>query len=222
MGTCPLVNPRLATTLTKVPTGVPIPDIRDQLYEAAENVLLRDGPDALTSRAVTTEAAVAKGILHRHFRDFDGFLAAFVLSHIERLDAPAADLRAAAGSATVAENLARALAAALSPSALRIISLVCWRGELLSRLRLTSPTGIPLATEITKMIATYLTAERGLGRIPLGTDVDALAALLVGGAHLRAAGRDDLLMQPESLRDLLEVVIESLSPHRPRRGASKP
>jgi AcrR family transcriptional regulator len=189
-----------------VPTGVPIPDIREQLYMAAESVLLRDGPDALTSRAVTTEAGVAKGILHRYFRDFDGFMAAFVLSHIERLDQRAADLRAAAGSATVAENLARALAAAVSPSAVRIISLVCSRPELLARLRLASPTGVPLATEITKMVAAYLTAERGLGRIPLQADVDALAVLLVGGAHLRASGRDDLLIQPEDLDDLLDAV----------------
>ena len=72
---------------SKVPTGIPIRDIRDQLFDAAERVLLRDGPSALTSRAVTTEAGVAKGILHRHFPDFDAFLAALVLTHIERLDA---------------------------------------------------------------------------------------------------------------------------------------
>jgi AcrR family transcriptional regulator len=204
-----------------VPTGVPIPDIRDQLYVAAESVLLRDGPDALTSRAVTTEAGVAKGILHRHFRDFDGFLAAFVLSHIERLDTPAAELRAAAGTATVAENIAGALAAALSPSAIQIISLVCSRRELLRRLRLTSPTGIPLATEISRMIAAYLTAERGLGRIPIQTDVDSLAVLLVGGAHQRAAGLDDRAIQPDELRDLLEAVIGRAARHRAGRVTSR-
>jgi AcrR family transcriptional regulator len=217
----PTRQPALPRATTKVPTGVPIPDIRDQLYVAAESVLLRDGPDALTSRAVTTEAGVAKGILHRHFRDFDGFLAAFVLSHIERLDTLAGDLRAAAGTATVAENVAGALAAALSPSALGIISLVCSRRELLSRLRLTSPTGIPLATEISKMIAAYLTAERGLGRIAIQTDVDSLAVLLVGGAHLRAAGLDDRPIGPEHLGDLLEVVIESDAGRRAGRVTSK-
>ena len=204
-----------------MPTGVPIPDIRDQLYAAAESVLLREGPDALTSRAVTTEAGVAKGILHRHFRDFDGFLAAFVLSHIERLDTLAGNLRAAAGTATVAANVAGALAAALSPTAIRIISLVCSRRELLSRLRLTSPTGVPLAMEISKMIAAYLTAERGLGRIPIQTDVDSLAVLLVGGAHMRAAGLDDRPIKPEHLRDLLEVVTESAAGHRAERVTSK-
>ncbi|MBV9594377.1 MAG: TetR/AcrR family transcriptional regulator [Actinobacteria bacterium] len=204
-----------------MPTGVPIRDIRDQLFTAAESVLVRDGPDALTSRAVTTQAGVAKGILHRHFPDFDGFLAAFVLSHLERLDAPARDLRAAAGNATVADNLARALTAVLDPTAVNIITLVCSRRELLTRLRLTTPTGLPLTTEITKMIAAYLTAERGLGRIPLQTDVDALAVLLVGGAHLRIAGQVKPTLQADELRDLLEAVSESTIQDRRRRAAQK-
>jgi AcrR family transcriptional regulator len=44
-----------------VPTGVHLRDARQQLFDAAERVLLRDGPDALTSRAVTDEAGCAKG-----------------------------------------------------------------------------------------------------------------------------------------------------------------
>jgi AcrR family transcriptional regulator len=67
-----------------VPTGVALRDVREQLFDAAERVLLRDGPRALTSRAVTTEAGVAKGVLHRHFADFDAFLAALVEDRIAR------------------------------------------------------------------------------------------------------------------------------------------
>jgi AcrR family transcriptional regulator len=201
-----------------VPTGLPIRDIREQLFDAAERVLLRHGPDALTSRAVTTEAGVAKGILYRHFPDFNTFLAALVLTHIERLDVRSAQLGASAGTATVANNLAHALASALDPSGVRIISLVCSRQELLARLRLITPTGIPLANEMTKMIAAYLTAERGLGRIALEADVDALAVILVGGAHLRAGERDGVPLDPDDLRDLLDAAIDSSQP-RPAAGA---
>ena len=88
-----------------MPTGVAIRDVREQLFDAAERVLLRDGPSALTSRAVTTEAGCAKGVLHRHFADFDAFLAELVLDRVARLDGQAAALRESAGTGTVAGNL---------------------------------------------------------------------------------------------------------------------
>jgi AcrR family transcriptional regulator len=53
-----------------VPAGVTIRDPRGQLFGGAGRVLLRDGPGGLTSRAVTAEAGVAKGVLHRHFAGF--------------------------------------------------------------------------------------------------------------------------------------------------------
>jgi AcrR family transcriptional regulator len=189
-----------------MPTGVSIHDVRDRLFAAAERVLLRDGPDALTSRALTSEAGVAKGVLYRHFPDFDTFLAALVLVHLERLDARSADLRASAGTATVADNLADALGDALTPSAIRIIGLICARRQLLDRLRVTTPAGIPLLAETTKMIAVYLTAERGLGRVALEADVDTRAVILVGAAHLLAASRDG----PSGHDDLREVVTMAI------------
>lgn len=171
-----------------MPTGVPMRDVREQLFAAAGRVLRRDGPGALTSRAVTTEAGVAKGILHRHFADFDTFLASLVLAHVERLDARSAELRDSAGHGAVEDNVAAALLAALDRDVLGLVALVCARRELLDRLRPMTPTGIPLLAEITRMLAAYLTAERGLGRIALEADVDRLAAILVGAAHLLCAG----------------------------------
>lgn len=202
-----------------MPTGTPIRDIRDQLLEAAERVLLRDGPDALTSRAVTTEAGVAKGILHRHFADFDTFLATLVLAHIERLDALSTELRASAGTATLTDNLTRALAAALEPSAVRIVSLVSSRDELLARLRLAAPPGVPLLAETTRMIAAYLTAERGLGRIAIETDVDTLAIILVGSSHLLATGSQHAPLEPDDLRRVVSTAVESVSRQQPARAA---
>jgi AcrR family transcriptional regulator len=198
-----------------------MPDAREQLFAAGMRVLLRDGPDGLTSRAVTIEAGVAKGILHRYFSDFEAFLAALALSQIEHLDDSSADLRATAGSGTVHGNLADALVTALSPDVLAIVSLVMSRHELLNRLRLTTPKGIPLLTQIAKMIAAYLTAERGLGRIPLETDVDSLAVILVGGAHLRAIERDPARLSAGDLLDILRTAVRSDAPHHPGRAARR-
>jgi AcrR family transcriptional regulator len=172
-----------------VPTGVAIRDVREQLFDAAERVLLRDGPSALTSRAVTAEAGCAKGVLHRHFADFDAFLAELVLDRIERMDPQAAALRESAGTGTVADNLTAALTALFGSVAVAIVALVTFRDDLRARLRETWPAGVPVLTDAAIMIASYLTAERDLDRIAADADVDTLAATLIGTGHLLFADR---------------------------------
>src|SRR5262249_17981561 len=141
-----------------VPTGTAIRDVRQQLFDAAERVLLRDGPNGLTSRAVTTEAGVAKGVLHKHFADFDEFLAELVLDRIARLDTQSAALRESAGTGTVAGNLTDALRELFGPVAVAIVGLVTSRDGLRARLRRTTPIGVPLLTEAAAMVAGYLVA----------------------------------------------------------------
>jgi len=141
-----------------VPTGVALREVRRQLFDAAERILLRDGANALTSRAVTTEAGCAKGVLHRHFEDFDAFLAELVLDRIDRMDPQAAALREAAGTGTVAANLTSAVTALFESVAVAIVGLITARDGLRARLRETIPAGIPVLTEGATMFAAYLTA----------------------------------------------------------------
>jgi AcrR family transcriptional regulator len=167
-----------------MPTGVAIRDPRGQLFEAAERILLRDGPAGLTSRSVTAEAGVAKGVLHRHFADFDDFLAELALSLVTRIAGQADRLRAAAGTGTVAGNLAAALPSLFTPENLALIRLVIARDELRSRLRAATGSRIPPLSESTAMVAGYLSAERDLGRIAPTADIATLAPTLIGAAHL--------------------------------------
>jgi AcrR family transcriptional regulator len=167
-----------------VPTGVAIRDPRGQLFDAAERVLLRDGPGGLTSRAVTVEAGVAKGVLHRHFADFDEFLAELALDHVARIGALDADLRAAAGTGTVAGNLAAALPDVFSPVILALIRVVIARDELRDRLRAATGSRIPLVSESTALVAGYLAAERDLGRVAADADIGTLAPTMIGAVHL--------------------------------------
>ncbi|MGI5169672.1 TetR/AcrR family transcriptional regulator [Spirillospora sp. CA-253888] len=192
---------------TSVPTGVAMRDARRQLFDAAERILLRDGPNALTSRAVTAEADCAKGVLHRHFADFDDFLVELVLDRIARVEAQTAELRASAGTGTVAGNLADALTALFGSVAVAIVSLITFRDELRVRLRRTRPPGVPLATEAMVMVASYLAAERDLGRIAADADVDTLALTLVGSAHLMSAGREDGLPEPGAVLKVVNSAI---------------
>jgi AcrR family transcriptional regulator len=190
-----------------VPTGVHIRDVRDQLFDAAERVLLRDGPNALTSRAVTTEAGCAKGVLHRHFENFDVFLAELVLDRRERMRAQAAALRAAAGTGTIAGNLADALTELFSSVAVAMVALIAFRFELRVRLRRAWPTGVPLLTEAAEMVADYLIAERELGRIAADADVDVLAPTLIGAAHLLFADRTSQPPEPDAVSRMVSTVM---------------
>ncbi|MGO4424968.1 TetR/AcrR family transcriptional regulator [Streptomyces sp. MCAF7] len=191
-----------------MPTGVALRDAREQLFGAAERVLLRDGPSALTSRAVTTEAGCAKGVLHRHFADFDAFLAELVLDRIARLDHQAAALRESAGTGTVADNLTRALRELFESVAVAVVGLVISRDDLRARLREARPaTGLPVLTEAAAMVAGYLAAERDLGRIAADADLDTLAPTLIGAAHLLFADRKGTPPEADAVRKVVTTVI---------------
>jgi AcrR family transcriptional regulator len=195
-----------------VPTGVPLRDVQDQLFETAERILLSAGPNGLTSRAVTDRAGVAKGVLHRHFADFDGFLAEFTLDRIARLDDQAAALRASAGTGTVTGNLVAALTDIFGSVALALMGLVMSRDELRARLRAAGAGRVPVAVQATAMIGAYLRAERDLGRVTAGADVDAIAPTLIGTGHLLFAGRDGAGPTDAEVRRAVSTVMASSLP----------
>ncbi|MDX3380403.1 TetR family transcriptional regulator [Streptomyces niveiscabiei] len=64
---------------------------RRELLEAADRVVLRDGPQA-SMNAIAAEAGITKPILYRHFGDKGGLYAALAMRHT---DALLASLRAA-------------------------------------------------------------------------------------------------------------------------------
>lgn len=204
-----------------MPTGVVIRDVREQLFDSAERVLTRAGPSALTSRAVTTEAGVAKGVLHRHFADFDDFLAELVLDRIDRMDSQAAALRESAGTGTVIGNLAAALTALFSSAAVGMISLITFRDELRARLRQAWPAGVPVLTEAVVMIASYLTAERELGRIGADAEVDLLAPTLVGAGQLLFADRKGTPPGAGEVRKVVATVLAGAL-QEPLAGMAEP
>jgi AcrR family transcriptional regulator len=73
---------------------------RQELLEAADRVVLRDGPQA-SMNAIAAEAGITKPILYRHFGDKSGLYAALAQRHTDALlhslraalDAPAPDRR---------------------------------------------------------------------------------------------------------------------------------
>jgi AcrR family transcriptional regulator len=191
------------------PTGVAIRDAREQLFDAAERVLLRDGANALTSRAVTTEAGVAKGLLHRYFADFDAFLAELIEDRIARIAGRSARLSAAAGTGTVVDNLTDVLVDVFDPVAIAVVSLIIVRDELRARLRSNHPQGMPLMNEVGAMFAVYLEAEQGAGRIASDADIGILAPTLVGAGHMLYAGQVGEPPDRRAVRRMVDTVTTS-------------
>jgi AcrR family transcriptional regulator len=172
-----------------VPTGIAIRDPRQQLFSAAERVLLRDGPSSLTSRAVTNEAGFAKGVLHRHFCDFDDFLAALITDRIEQIGKQTEDLLARGGSGSVVANVTGALSNLFGSVASAMVGLLIFRDDLRKRIRDQVPAGIPVLTEGREMIAAYLNRERDLGRVAAGADLEALSEILIATTAMDFADR---------------------------------
>jgi AcrR family transcriptional regulator len=174
--------------------------------------LLPGRANALTTRAVTTEAGCANGVLHRHFADFDAFLAEFVLDRIYRMAPQAVALRESAGTGTVADNLTAALTALFSSVAVSVVPLVTFRDGLHARLRQTWPAGVPVLTQAATMIAAHLAAERDLGRIAADADVDTLAPTLIGAGHLLFADRNATPPEAGAVRKTVTTVLAGALP----------
>ena len=75
--------------------------------------------------------------------------------------------------------------------------------------------GVPVLTEAAVMIASYLTAERELGRIAADADVDTLAPTLIGAGHLLFADRTGASPEAEAVRRMVATVIAGVLPEPP-------
>jgi AcrR family transcriptional regulator len=163
---------------------VATPDVKETLFQAAERVLERDGPDGLTSRAVTEEAGVARGLLFNHFSDFDRFLAELILDRTRATADQAAELPPRVGSGTVRGNLVGAAVSVLRSPAFAMAGMIHARPALMARLHEVSE-GRPhdVLANVERSFAAYLDAEKAHGRIAIDVDTDTIAFVLLGTVH---------------------------------------
>ncbi|MCX4548230.1 TetR/AcrR family transcriptional regulator [Streptomyces sp. NBC_01387] len=165
------------------PRGVTTPDVRERLFAAAERVVERDGPGALTSRAVTTEADCAKGLLHTHFAGLDAFVAELCLDRFARTAAKAQALSQLAGQGTVARNLDTVVLALFDSAGPALSGLAMSRTVTARLIREALKGGAPGLTAIEEAITSYLATEQKLGRVAGTVDPNTVALAVVGTAH---------------------------------------
>ena len=194
------------------PRGRAIPGVREQLFQAADRLLVRAGPTALTTRAITSEAGVANGVLHRHFRDLDTFLAELAADRLRAIADTAAALPARAGQGTVIGNLTDATLALFGSSALALVNLVASRPALGTALEHITTVGSGLG-DVEKHFTAYLEAEKKLGRIAADADTQTIAFTLLGSVHhlmvTNPAGLPDL---PQRVRRIVEALAAGMQP----------
>jgi AcrR family transcriptional regulator len=177
------------------PRRAAVPEIREHLFNAAQDLLLRDGAQSVTGRAVTRQAGCASGLLGKHFGSFDAFLVQFALDRFRQHAAALEALPSRAGKGTVAANLADATTALFTPEMIALARLMLSRPGLIGRAiqeAAGTRAGRPVLEET---FAAYLSAEQRLGRLADGTDTDAIAVALVALVHQM------LLMPPAGSHD---------------------
>ena len=190
-----------------MPTGYALQDPKQQLFAAAERVLLRDGASGLTGRSVTAEAGVAKGVLHRHFADFDTFIADLVKERISRFKDVAERLTDRTGQATVSENITAALPELLDPVVLALVPQILAHHEIRSRIATNDRPGPPLLSDAAVVVQDYLTCEQQRGRITATADVGTTALSIIATAHLLLAGELGALPTTDAIFEVTENIL---------------
>lgn len=165
------------------PRGVAIPELREQLFEAADRVLARDGAAGLTGRAVTRESGVATGLLYRHFPDFDQFLAEYVMDRVRDVGRELARLAERAGAGSVVDNVTDAAMSMLGSNALALGGLVLTRPAVATKMGAFLASGTPELHAGEPAFTSYLDREKQLGRIGDDKDTEAIALALMGAVH---------------------------------------
>ncbi|GAA2567506.1 MULTISPECIES: TetR/AcrR family transcriptional regulator [Streptomyces] len=190
------------------PRGVATPDVRERLFGAAERIVERDGPGALTSRAVTTEAGCAKGLLHAHFAGFDAFVAELCLDRFAKTAVKARALSRIAGQGTVERNLNDVALALFDSGGLALSGLAMTRPAAALSIREALEGGAPGFTAIQEAIADYLEAERKLHRVARTVDPPTVALAVVGTTHhlLMTSRPGDTDPRPGMLRLIAALV----------------
>ncbi|KZM70292.1 TetR/AcrR family transcriptional regulator [Nocardia terpenica] len=190
-----------------MPRGVAIPEIRQQLFAAAERVILRDGPSKLGGRAVTGEAGVATGLLYAHFSDLDGFLTSFAVDRAFVISAEVATLPERAGRGDIVATVCEAVLATPLVTVMAVTRLLVARPELNGRVRevLGARTGGLEAIE--SAAAAYLAAEQRLGRIAATAAPEPLSHALVGSVHYTVLRADSESLARERIRQVVAAVL---------------
>ncbi|MDQ3432540.1 MAG: TetR/AcrR family transcriptional regulator [Actinomycetota bacterium] len=157
--------------------------MREGLIESAARLVRRDGATALTMRALAAEAGCAVGLPYKLFANREA-LVSQLLDRQFRMVREAMDaVVAAAGEATVADNLA-SFADALLGAEVEVIRLAGdLHGDLVGAPLERAATGSGFIVALASTVPDYVRAEKRAGRIDDEVDEETIGFLVTGALH---------------------------------------
>lgn len=161
---------------------------RSHILEAAEDLIVHQGFQAATTRAIAERAGCAEGSIYRHFPDKDALVAEIVRRRFPAFLDLVSSLPERAGQRTVRENLEELAGAALDFHR-GIIPLVVGpmtnHDLLLAQRRHLQQCGTgPM--KVFAAVTRYLQAEKRLGRVSAGVSGEHATRVLLGTCFAQA------------------------------------
>jgi AcrR family transcriptional regulator len=157
--------------------------LRASLVDHARRIVTRDGPSALTMRALAGEAGCATGLPYKVFTDRHELVVEMVHAEFDRLRIASEELLRRAGTGTVAANLTWYAEIILDSPAVALAPEIAG-DQALSRAVTDKVHGTGIGPgEFETAFAGYLAAEQKATRIAAEVDTDAFGFLLAGAIH---------------------------------------
>ena len=187
---------------------------RDRILDVTADVLHRLGLGGATTKVIAEAAGLSESALYRHFTDKSELLMSVISERLPQLIALLKDLPTAAGQRSVRANLEQVARIAIPfyEQTLPLAGSLFAEPELLARQQAVMRSKNLGPHHASEMLARYVRAEQGLGRIDARVDPEAAAALIIGAmlGHVllrRLIGSDD---SPEADERYIRTCIRAL------------
>jgi AcrR family transcriptional regulator len=184
-------------------------ELRSELIDHALRIIGRDGPEALTMRALAAEADCAVGLPYKVFADRRDLVHAVLRRELDELDGVIESLMARAGRHSVGANLAWFADEFLASPAAPLV-----REEIANATDMADLHGSAAGMhDLEAALGRYLAAERDASRVRADVDVDEIGALVAGAIHnLVVAGAAWPRPSGARLRRRLDALATALAP----------
>jgi AcrR family transcriptional regulator len=191
---------------------------RQQILDAAQRLIEKEGFSRLTTKEIAREAGYAEGTIFKHFERKDDLALAVVLENAPRFKDDI--VRRHAGEGSVQKNLENITLAALrfSEKLIPVAAALFADANLLARQRQALNKTTQGPKEAFNLIATYIDQEQQLGRISRSVTPLIISSLLLGSCFHRAFLRQTLgkhllpMKDQEFARRLALTVMNGLRP----------